>query len=206
MYLAWRPFRWRRRSRRGRGKGLPLKVSEHIYCEGILYYTLYFNPETIRGMTVPPQSKKEGPKDDQVMSWFLKSVPGLLCVSLHVFGVEALSLKTTKQKGRGKGLPLKVAQHMYCDGILYYTLYFNPMRQWEEWQFHSVKGVAKRWSGYELVLKKCLCLLCVSLHVFGVEALLLKTTKQKGREQRTSFKGWSTHILYDRHSLLYVIF
>ena len=33
------------------------------------------------------------------------------------------------------------------------------------------------------------------LHVFGVEALSLRTTKPKGAWQRNAFKGWSTYIV-----------
>ena len=71
MYLAWRPFRWRRRSRRGRGKGLPLKVGQHIYCDRILYYTYILTPEDNERNDSTTQSK-EGPRDDQVMSFSLK--------------------------------------------------------------------------------------------------------------------------------------
>ena len=40
------------------------------------------------------------------------------------------------------------------------------------------------------------------LHVFGVEALSLRTTKPKGAWQRTSFKSLSTHIVTAFFTLL----
>ena len=99
--------------------------STHILWRHSLLF-LYFNPRDNERNDSNPLSSKEGQSKDQVMSWFLKESMFTLCILLHVFGVEALSLKTTKQKGAWQGLPLKVGQHIYCDSILYYTYILTP--------------------------------------------------------------------------------
>ena len=123
------------------------------------------------------------------------------------FGVESpFHWRRRSRRGRGKGLPLKVGQHIYCDGILYYYLYINPGDNVEEWQYHSAyKGGARDNQVMSWFLKR--------VYVYSVSYFMYlawrpfrwRRRSRKGAWQRTSFKGWSTHILW-LHSLLYLYF
>ena len=182
MYLAWRPFSLKTTKQKGAWQRTSFKGwSTHIlWLHSLLY--LYFNPEIMRGMTVLTQNQRRGQADDQVMSFSLKESMFTLYLTSCIWRGGLFVEDDDSRKGRGKGLPLKVGQHIYCAGILYYTYIFNPRgnERNDSTTQSKTEEVQEQRSGYELVLKKSLCLLCILLHVFGVEALSLKTTKQKG--------------------------
>ena len=113
----------------GVGKDFPLKVGQHIFCD-ILYYEYVFNPRGNEKINCSTQLTKSEAGQSYRSGYELvfKKIPCLLCVLLHVFGVEdTFMVDDDIEMGVAKYFLLKVGEHIYCD-ILYYA-YVLTLRQ-----------------------------------------------------------------------------